>query len=121
MKRVIAAAVYITDTALLAMLLVCIFTDWRLYTAPAALYYKLDCAHCAVVEGFLAQTPQAPKIVQAEVSRYPRNLISLERRAVACGLDAGDLRVPLLWDGTGCYVGDKDIINRINEKIAAKK
>lgn len=75
-------------------------------------YYGVTCPHCKIVEEYIAENSVHEKMqfVQKEVYNNAQNSQELKRVAQDCGIEPTQVGVPLLWDGTMCFVGDKDII-----------
>lgn len=76
------------------------------------LFYGDGCPHCAIVEEFIKENKIDEKISfsQKEVYFNKQNSSKLVEKAQICGFDTDSIGVPFLWDGTGCLVGDQDIV-----------
>lgn len=76
------------------------------------LFYGDGCPHCAIVEEFITENGIDKKISfeQKEVYYNKQNSNQLVEKAQICGFDTDSIGVPFLWDGTGCLVGDQDIV-----------
>jgi glutaredoxin len=83
------------------------------------LYYGEGCLHCRNVEQFLEENDVRQKVSfeQKEVWSNQENAQEMRDVAKSCGLPIDSLGVPFLWTGTGCLVGDKDIINFFQKKL----
>lgn len=77
------------------------------------LFYGDGCPHCAIVEEFIKENKIDEKISfsQKEVYFNKQNSSKLVEKAQICGFDTDSIGVPFLWDGTGCLVGDQDIVD----------
>ncbi len=82
------------------------------------LFYKYECPYCKVVEEYIATNNVKNYLVftELEVSTNPINAQLLAKKAASCGLPTDNLGVPLFFDGTNCYVGDKDIVKYLASK-----
>lgn len=80
------------------------------------------CAHCAKVETFIKNNNVEQKIAftRLEVFDNSANASILADRAQACGLPPARLGVPFLWDGKKCVIGDVDIIQFFQQRLAKK-
>ena len=77
-------------------------------------FYSNTCPHCKNVEDFVAQNNIADKIkfISLEVSENQANAQLFINTGESCKLGSDSLgAVPMLYDGSKCYVGDVDIIN----------
>jgi len=83
------------------------------------LFYGIGCPHCAKVEDYIKQNQIDSKtsLVQKEVYYNQENAKELGEKAQKCGLMANSVGVPFLWDGKGCIVGDRPIIDFFKQKI----
>ena len=77
------------------------------------LFFGDGCPHCAQVEKFVTDNNIESKIsfTKKEVYYNQNNAKELESKAKACGMPTDSIGVPFLWDGSGCLVGDQDIID----------
>jgi len=84
------------------------------------LFYGDGCPHCALVEKYIQENKIQDKVsfVQKEVYHNQNNAQELANKAKACGLSINSIGVPFLWDGTKCFIGDKDIINYFSTKLS---
>lgn len=81
-------------------------------------FYGDGCPHCASVEDYITKNNIEPKVTfsRREVWRNKENLELLVKLASGCGIAQQDMRVPMLWDGSTCHQGDKEIINFFGKK-----
>jgi glutaredoxin len=77
------------------------------------LYYGSGCPHCAAVETYLKKNKTRKKIHfdNKEIYHNRSNASELKMKAKICGLSEDAIRVPFLWNGENCLIGDLDIIN----------
>ena len=85
------------------------------------LFYGENCPFCQKVEDFIKENKIEDKISfeRKEIFSNEENKIELIGKAEICGLSAADIGVPLLWDGSKCFVGDTDIINFFKQKTGS--
>ena len=85
-------------------------------------YYADGCPHCAAVETFLNQNQIKDKITFAmkEVNHNRSNAKDLVVKARICGLPYDAIKVPFLWDGKKCLIGDQVIIDFFRQQAMAK-
>jgi len=83
------------------------------------LFYGTGCPHCAKVEEFIKENKIREKISFQEKEVYfnKNNANELAQKAKECGLPTDEIGVPLLWDGSKCFIGETEIINFFEEKI----
>ena len=83
------------------------------------LFYGDGCPHCAIVEDYIKENNIKEKLSfeEKEVYYNQNNAKELEAKAKICGLPTGSIRVPFLWDGSKCFIGDKDIIKFFKQKL----
>jgi glutaredoxin len=91
-------------------------------TNRVILYYANGCPHCAAVETYLNQNQIKNKITFdiKEVNHNSSNAKDLQLKAKICGLPNDAIRVPFLWDGEKCLIGDQVIIDFFKQKTEAK-
>lgn len=78
------------------------------------LFYGIGCPHCKIVEDFLTENPTIqPKLGfdRLEVYKNRENALLMRQRAQTCNIPEQGMGVPMYWNGTRCYQGDKDIID----------
>lgn len=78
------------------------------------LFYGAECPHCKIVEDFLVQNKvdEKLKITRLETWHDESNALLLISTAQSCKVDVSQgAPVPLLWDGSKCYVGQDEAIN----------
>ena len=78
------------------------------------LFYGEGCPHCKDVEDFVSQNKIEDKVkfTRLEVWNNQNNALLLINTAQSCEVDISQgAPVPLLWDGTKCYIGGPDVIN----------
>ncbi len=85
-----------------------------------------NCSHCMAVENFIKSNKIESKVTftRLEVFDNTDNANILADKAQICGLNSGQVGVPLLWDGKTCIVGYVDVIKFFesqNTKKAPKK
>lgn len=87
------------------------------------LYYGDGCSHCDKVHNYINEYKAAEKIsfIEKEVNNNSANAAELAQKALACGLRADSISIPLLWDGEKCLIGDEDVINFFKEKISVSR
>lgn len=83
-------------------------------------FYGEGCPHCENVEEFLKENDVESKIEFEKKEIYSNkanvNLLILAAKK-KCGFKENEIGVPLLWNGSGCLVGDIDIIDFFKQKI----
>ncbi len=81
-------------------------------------FYGEGCPHCVNVDTFMQDNKIEDKVsfVKKEVFNNAANAEELTKTAQLCALSANEVGVPLLYDGTQCYVGDVDVINFFKQK-----
>jgi len=86
------------------------------------LFYGISCPHCAIVEDYIKNNNIKERLSfeEKEVYYNRKNADDLVAKEKICGIPTDYIRVPFLWDGLKCYVGDQDIINFLNQKINEK-
>lgn len=84
------------------------------------LFYGDGCPHCAIVEKFITENGIDKKISleQKEVYYNKQNASELTKKAEICKINTDSIGVPFLWDGTGCLVGDQDIVDFLKLKAS---
>ena len=94
----------------------------RTEESQIVLYYGEGCPACAVVEDYIEKNniKERMEFEQKEVYYNKMNADELVERAKTCGISANSIQIPFLWDGLKCYVGDRDIIDFLNQKINEK-
>ena len=82
-------------------------------TGGIILFYGIGCPHCAKVEEFIKENKVDEKISFQEKEVYfnKNNANELLEKAKKCGIPENEIGVPLLWDGSRCFVGEVEIIN----------
>jgi hypothetical protein len=83
-------------------------------------YYGVTCPHCKIVEEFMTENNVLEKInlVQKEVYQNQTNANELINLGRNCNLPGDYIgAVPLLYENNKAYVGDKDIIDFLKQKI----
>lgn len=83
------------------------------------LYYGNGCLHCAIVDEYINKNNIREKLrfKEKEVYFNKENAKDLAEKAKICGISLDYIGVPFLWDGSKCYVGDKEIIDFFSQKI----
>ena len=87
------------------------------------LFYGEGCPHCKDVENFVSQNKIEDKVVftRLEVWHNQNNALLLINTAQSCNINISQgAPVPLLWDGTKCYVGGPDVINFFKDAAGIK-
>lgn len=86
------------------------------------LFYGENCPFCQKVEDFIKENKVEEKVrfERKEVFNNEENARELVEKAQICGLSAAEIGVPLLWDGSKCFVGDTDIINFFKQKDGSR-
>jgi hypothetical protein len=82
--------------------------------AGIVFFYGDTCTHCKDVEDFIAANNigQKVKYTSLEVFRNQNNAQLLINVGTSCGLTGNDIgAVPLVYDGTKCYLGTPDAEN----------
>ena len=94
----------------------------RAEESQITLFYGDGCPHCAIVEDYIKNNNIKQKLSfeEKEVYYNQNNAKELEAKAKICGLATDSIGVPFLWVGLKCYVGDRDIIDFLNQKINEK-
>jgi len=82
-------------------------------------FYGDGCPHCAIVEKFFADNKVAQKVTfeSKEVYYNKKNQREMAAHAKTCGLPTDNIGVPFLWTGSGCLIGDTDIIAFFQKKL----
>jgi len=77
------------------------------------LFYGQDCPHCKDVEDYISQNKIEDKVkfTKLEVWYNKDNQNILAQIVQKCGIKTDQVGVPLLWDGSKCYIGEVDAIN----------
>ncbi len=83
------------------------------------LFYGDGCPHCVIVEEYLDENKISEQVsyVMKEVYYNKNNSNELGEKAIACGMSTKSIGVPFLWDGSKCYIGDKEIIGFFKQEI----
>lgn len=86
------------------------------------LFYGQGCPHCAIVEDYIKNNNIKEKLSfeEKEVYYNQKNADDLATKAKICGIPTDYIGVPFLWDGSKCYIGDREIIDFLNQKIDEK-
>ena len=85
---------------------------------PLTLFYSTQCPHCDEVEVFIKKNKIMKKIdIQQKEISDRKNLNLLIKTAKKCHIDMDFLGVPLLWDGSKCFVGPKGIIDYLHQSV----
>lgn len=82
-------------------------------TKAAVLFYGNSCPHCQDVEKWMQQNKVEEKttIVKKEVNSNRQNAQALVQAAKSCGLNAANIKVPLLYTPEGvCLVGSSEVM-----------
>jgi len=85
-------------------------------TLPAGIvfFYGDTCSHCKKVEDFVSQNNIQDKVkfTSLEVYNNRANAQLLIDTEVFCKIKANEIgSIPMLWDGSKCFLGDLDIID----------
>ena len=82
-------------------------------------FYGEGCPYCVVVEKYIEQNNIKEKISfeEKEVYNNKDNANDLTNKAKMCGLSTNSIGVPFLWNGSECFVGDKEITEFFEKKI----
>lgn len=85
-------------------------------------YYGEGCPHCATVEEYFDKQgiTERFEFEQKEVYYDKENAAELVKQAEACKMPTDEIGIPLLWTGSECLVGDVDIINFFEDKVATE-
>jgi|GEM_PF-530679 glutaredoxin len=88
--------------------------------SPIVFYYGYNCPHCELVEEYLEKNGVAEKVKfsKKEVYKNKDNAAEAVEKAGLCGISADKLGVPFLWDGERCYMGDQNIMDFFDRKMA---
>lgn len=99
-----------------------VLTDKPEFSEGMVLFYGDGCPHCENVEKYISDNGVKTKVSfeQKEVHKG-NNMEEISYRAEQCGIPSSSLAIPLFWDGSKCYMGDKDIINYFKEKLDGKE
>lgn len=86
------------------------------------LYVGEGCEHCAKVEQFVKNQNVEKKLglFIKEVYNNETNRNELKERAALCGTDSAKVGIPFLWNGSGCTIGDDQIINFFKNRLNGK-
>jgi len=84
-------------------------------------YYGSTCPHCKNVEKYFEDNNVSSKIQFQSKEVYENQANAKELLAVAqkCGLDTSSIGVPFLYAGGKCYIGEQEIIDFFQNKLAA--
>lgn len=87
------------------------------------LFYGQGCPHCVNVDNYIATNNITQKVnfTKLETWYNQGNAALLQQKATACGLSANSIGVPLLWDGSRCYVGETDVINFFSKYVSTQQ
>jgi hypothetical protein len=91
--------------------------------AGIVFFYGDTCTHCKDVEDFIAanQIDQKVKYTSMEVFENQNNAQLLINIGTSCGLKSSDIgAVPLVYDGTKCYLGTPDVENFLKAQTGIK-
>lgn len=80
------------------------------------LFYSEYCGHCNNVKDYIDENRIEDKISFKMIDSN-KNPDLLFEKATLCGLDFQTVRVPFLFDGQNCLMGDKNIIEFFNSKL----
>jgi hypothetical protein len=85
-------------------------------------YYSNTCPHCKVVEDFIVKNKISEKVFfkSQEVGENTDNASDLASKAAKCGIKQDEIGVPLLWDGSQCYIGQDEVIDFFKSKTNVK-
>ncbi len=77
------------------------------------LFYGDGCPHCKVVDDFISENQIEDKVsfTRLEVWYNKDNQNIISQVAQKCNIALDQVGVPLLWDGSSCYVGQDDVID----------
>jgi glutaredoxin len=77
------------------------------------LFYGQGCPHCKDVEDYISQNKIGDKVTfsSLEVWYNKDNQTILSEVVQKCVINAKEVGVPFLYDGTKCLIGKPDIIN----------
>lgn len=83
------------------------------------LFYGDNCPHCKVVDSYISTNDVKNKISfeYLEVYNNKNNANILSEKAKACGLPSNRIGVPFFWNGSECFIGDKQIITFFNKEL----
>lgn len=85
------------------------------------IFYGDGCPHCENIEKFVKDNNiDSSTFNLKEVYHNKANAQMLQDKAKECGMDAGSVGVPMLWNHGKCLVGDKDIIDFFKVKYSIK-
>ncbi len=80
---------------------------------PGKFYFKsTTCLHCKTVDTYITENNIQQKVffVTREINNDSSAVAILKTIGKKCLLSDAELGVPLFWDGTNCYIGDKEVI-----------
>ncbi len=82
-------------------------------------YYSENCPHCKLVEQFMLENQVDNKypMITKEIMSNELNKKEFFKKARVCGLNIKKIGIPLLFDRKNCYVGDKNIISYLQQRI----
>ena len=85
--------------------------------AQIILFYGDDCSYCIIVEEYIEENSIEEKMSfeRKEVRHNKNNADDLVNKAKTCELSANSIGVPFLWDGSRCFVGDRKIIEFLEQ------
>jgi len=102
-----------------ALLAILFFFARGSVTNGITLFYGIGCPHCEKVEEYLTTNKVAEKVqyTKKEVYYNKRNAKEMASRAKTCGLPTDTIGVPFLWTGSGCLLGEPDIVDFFQKKL----
>lgn len=82
-------------------------------------FYGEGCPHCAIVEKFFEDNKVEQKVTfeKKEVYSNKKNQREMAAHAKTCGLPTDNIGIPFLWTGSGCVIGDTEIIDFFRKKL----
>ena len=83
------------------------------------LFYGIGCPHCLIVDNYIEENKieERMSFEHLEIYYNKSNSNLLAEKASACGLNTNRIGVPLLWENNRCFIGDRQIIEFLDNKI----
>ncbi len=76
-------------------------------------FHSKTCPHCAIVDDYISKENIKQKLyfISREIDVDAGAVSLLKAVGKKCTIPDNELGVPLFWDGSSCYTGDKEVIN----------
>jgi glutaredoxin len=107
--------------AVLAIIATRYFFSYKPPSQEIIFFYSLQCPHCENVRNFVAENDVHSRVVftEKEIVQDRANLVQLIKIQERCGIPATEyVKIPMLWTGSQCILGDDEIIEFLKQKMA---